>query len=231
MDADTLVTGAVQLLIVVLAMSVHEAAHAFTAERCGDPTPRLLGRVSLNPLRHADLFGSLLLPLAMVLLRIPPFGWGRPGVVVARNLRGRRSALLVAAAGPAANLAMGAVAAAALAVAVRVLGAPARDAAAAALQWSFLRDPAAAGLAHFPLLFTLVQLSYLSAVFALFHLLPVPPLDGGQILLELLPADWAARYAALRPYGFMIAMGLAMLGVLTLASAPIVVALWLVIQL
>ncbi len=231
MDADTLVTAAVQVLIVVLAVSVHEAAHAFVAERCGDPTPRMLGRVSLNPLRHADLFGSLLLPVLLAVLRVPPFGWGRPGVIVARNLRRPRSGLLIAAAGPAANFAVAAVAAAALAVVVRVLGAPAREAAAAALQWSFLRDPAAAGLAHFPLLFTLVQLSYLSALFALFHLLPVPPLDGGQILLELMPADWAARYAALRPYGFMIAMGLAMFGVLTLASAPVVLALWLLIQL
>src|SRR5215472_8489430 len=109
----------VQLLLLLLSISDHEAAHALVADRCGDSTARLLGRVSLNPLRHLDLLGSVMLPLLLLAampavnpsLPVSVFGWGRPPLVLARNLRRPYwNALAVAAAGPAVNLLLAALA-------------------------------------------------------------------------------------------------------------------------
>lgn len=232
LDPTRVLTGLVEILILLFAISAHEAAHAWMADRCGDPTARQLGRVTLNPFRHLDPFGSLLLPLILFIAGAPMFGWARPTPVVARNLRRpRRDGILVSAAGPLANLTISIVAALALAVAVRVL-AGGREAATAALQMNFFQNAAAGdGLANFPLLFTLVQLSYLNGFLAIFNLVPIPPLDGGQILIDLMPLDWAQKFAALRPFGFMIVMGLGMFGLLSLASTPLIAGLWLIIHL
>src|SRR5688572_4553949 len=188
LDANRLLTGAVQVLIVLLGISAREAAKAWMAERRGDPTARGLGRVSLNPLRHFDLFGSLLLPLLMAVLAGPVFGYGRPVPVVRRNLsEPRRDEIAIAAAGPLANAGLALLAAIVLVVTLAALGSDARPTALAALQFSFLPDTSEIGeLAHFPLLFTLVQMVYLNAFLAVFNLLPVPPLDGGQIFLHML---------------------------------------------
>ncbi len=228
-DQNVLFTGAIQLLVLLLAISVHESAHAWTAAACGDPTARDLGRVTLNPLRHLDLFGSLLLPLMLLVIGAPLFGWAKPTPVDTRRLRDpHRHHLLVTAAGPASNLALAAAAALALAVAVNALGPEARQAAYLGL----IGDVgAAATLAHFPLAYTLVQLAFLNAFLAFFNLIPVPPLDGGQFLLHLLPPEWAYKVAAIRPFGFMIVLGLAMLNVLSLLVLPIYVVLALIINL
>src|SRR5258708_33250299 len=99
-----LFTGVVQLLVLLLSISAHEAAHAWIADRCGDPTARLLGRVSLNPARHLDPIGSALLPLMLITLGLPVYGWGRPVPVQAKNLRRPyRQVLLGSSAGPAVN--------------------------------------------------------------------------------------------------------------------------------
>lgn len=232
LDPTRLLTGLVEILILLFAISAHESAHAWMADRCGDSTARQLGRVTLNPFRHLDPFGSLLLPLILYLAGAPMFGWAKPTPVLTRNLRRpRRDGILVSAAGPLANLAISIAAAVALAIAVRALP-NGRETATAALQMNFFRNAAAAeGLANFPVLFTLVQLSYLNGFLAIFNLVPIPPLDGGQILIDLMPADWAQRFAALRPFGFMIVMGLGMFGLLSLASAPLVAGLWLIIHL
>src|SRR6202023_4008324 len=93
MGTTLIFTAVVQLLLVLLSISAHEAAHAWVADRCGDSTARLLGRVSLNPLRHLDPFGSVLLPLLLAglpllspIVQVPVFGWGRPPPVVGRNV-------------------------------------------------------------------------------------------------------------------------------------------------
>lgn len=231
-DPTRVLTGLVEIMILLFAISAHEASHAWMADRCGDSTARQLGRVTLNPFRHLDPFGSLLLPVILFIAGAPMFGWARPTPVLTRNLRRpRRDGILVSAAGPLANLAISLVAALALAVAVRVL-AGGREAATAALQMNFFHNAAAGeGLANFPLLFTLVQLSYLNGFLAIFNLVPIPPLDGGQILIDLMPVDWAQKFAALRPFGFMIVMGLGMFGLLSLASTPLIAGLWLIIHL
>jgi Zn-dependent protease len=232
LDPTRVATGLVEILILLFAISAHESAHAWMADRCGDPTARQLGRVTLNPFRHLDPFGSLLLPLILFVAGAPMFGWARPTPVVTRNLRRpRRDGILVSAAGPLSNLAISLASALLLAVAVRVLPGG-RETASVALQMNFFRDGGAAiGLANFPFLFTLVQLSYLNGFLAIFNLVPIPPLDGGQILTDLMPYDWAQKFAALRPFGFMIVMGLGMFGLLSLASAPLIAGLWLIIHL
>lgn len=228
-DQNLLFVGGIQILILLLAISVHEAAHAWTALRQGDATAAELGRVTLNPLRHLDPVGSLLLPLLLVFAGGPVFGWARPTPVDARKLRDpRRDLLRVTAAGPLSNLLLSAAAAAVLAVVVRLLGPEAREVA----YLSLLRDiEAASALPHFPLMFTLVQVAFLNGFLAVFNLIPIPPLDGGQILLQILPPDWARRVAAVRPFGFMIVLALAMLNVLSLLVLPIYVALSLIINL
>jgi Zn-dependent protease len=231
-DPTRIATGLVEILILLFAVSAHEAAHAWMADRCGDPTARQLGRVTLNPLRHIDPFGSVLLPVILFIAGAPVFGWARPTPVLTRNLRrARRDGILVTAAGPLVNLTISIVAAVLLAVAVRVVP-DGRETATVALQMNFFREAGTAAPAgNFPLLFTLVQLSYLNGFLAIFNLVPIPPLDGGQILIDLMPADWAQKFAALRPFGFMIVMGLGMFGLLSLASAPLVAGLWLIIHL
>jgi Zn-dependent protease len=219
MSTTLLFTAVVQLLLLLLSISAHEAAHAWVAERCGDSTPRLLGGVSLNPLRHLDPFGSILLPLLLAVLGLPVFGWGRPTRVVPSNLRRPYwHMLLVSCAGPAVNLLLAALATVAVGLAAPALGGEARKAALVTLFNQI--DAGSARLAGFPVMFTLVRLATLNAFLAVFNLLPVPPLDGGQIALQVLPADWAAKLAAVRPYGLIIGIVLAMFGVVPLLLLP-----------
>jgi Zn-dependent protease len=227
LQVDDLLAAVVQLLVLLLAISLHEAAHAWTAARCGDRTAAEVGRVTLNPIRHLDLFGSILVPLLLVVAGGPVFGWARPVPVrLAKLARPRRDHLLVTMAGPLANLALGGAALTMLVAALAVLGPGAGETA----RLSLLRDVAGAAEGRaFPLIFTLVQLSFLNGFLALFNLLPIPPLDGGQITLQLLPPDWAQRYSVIRPYGFMIVLGLAMFNLLTVLVVPVYVVIALAI--
>jgi Zn-dependent protease len=200
--ANQIFSAGVQILLLWLSVSAHEAAHAWVAWLRGDETARLAGRLSLNPLRHIDFMGSILFPAVLVSLGLPVFGWGRPAPIKVENLRRPgRDDLDVFAAGPAANIVLAVVATVALAVAAHVT----RSGNTAA---AILIDQTAADAPGIPLLFTLVQMALLNAFLAGFHLIPVPPLDGGQIALRLLPPRWAARLAGLRLPGLMIGMAL-----------------------
>ncbi|HYG62963.1 MAG TPA: site-2 protease family protein [Thermoanaerobaculia bacterium] len=229
MSPERLFTGGVEILVLLLAISAHESAHAWTADRCGDSTARSLGRVSLNPLRHLDIFGSLLLPLLQVSFQAPVFGWGRPAPVQPQSFRDpRRGELLVAAAGPFANVLLAAVAVFGLLIAVHVLGPDARRAAYYTLMQ---QTGSAADLPGFPVVFTLVRMATINAFLVVFNLIPLPPLDGGQIALYMLPPDWAAKLAGVRPYGFIIGIALAAFGVVTLLLIPFYGVLSVVIHL
>jgi Zn-dependent protease len=229
LDPNTVITAAVQLLILLMAISVHEAAHGWTALRCGDSTAFEAGRVSLNPLRHLDLFGSILVPVILAISGGPVFGWARPTPVrIARLKNPNRDHLLVTLAGPLSNALLGFVALTVLAVTISVLG---EDAAATATA-SLVRDfEMAAQSPSFPIVFTLVQAAFLNGFLAIFNLLPIPPLDGGQLVLHLLPPEWATRYSAVGRYGFMIVLGLAILNVLVILVMPVYVIIALVISL
>jgi Zn-dependent protease len=228
MDTHPLFTTGVQFLLLLLSISIHEAAHAWVADLCGDPSARSLGRTSLNPARHFDPIGSLLFPALLLGLNAPLFGWGKPTPVVDKNLRRPgRDDLLIVAAGSFANLLLVAIATVGIVVAILILGPEARQAGFLTLVHQTKQAEALPG---FPLLFTLVRLATINAFLAAFNLIPLPPLDGGQIALHLLPPDWAARFSALRPYGFIIGVALA-LAVLPLALVPFYGVLGLVINL
>jgi Zn-dependent protease len=228
MDPNLLFTAGIELLIVWLAISLHEASHAWVARRCGDPTAAEQGRASLNPLRHLDLFGSLLFPLVLAAFGASVFGWGRPTPVdIAKLRRPARDEVLVALAGVAANALVVVVAMVALAVAVKALGGEARQ---AAMYTVLHRTADAARLSGFPVMFTLVQLATINAFLVLFNLLPLPPLDGGQVALMYLPEDWAARLSGIRPFGLTVAILLAAFVLIPLFLLPFAGILGLVIS-
>ncbi len=177
----------IAFVVLLFSLSFHEMAHAWTADRLGDPTARLLGRVSFNPIVHADPIGTLLFPLMAIVGGLPVIGWAKPvPVVVSRLRRQRRDYVLVAAAGPASNLVLAIVAAvvlAALPVSPVVLGEP------------NVLAPVAAFLS------LAVRLNILLAVF---NMLPIPPLDGGNVLSGLLPLKFATVLDQVRPYGLLL---------------------------
>jgi Zn-dependent protease len=181
--------------VLLVSLTVHEAAHAFTADRLGDSTARLLGRVSLNPAVHIDPIGTILFPLIAIMTNVPVIGWAKPVPVNARKLRDvRRDFVLVAAAGPASNLALAAM---------------------AAVVWRMLPGDAN------ELIATIVQRALLmNVMLAVFNMIPVPPLDGGNVLAGLLPIPLARQYDRLRPWGFLLLYGLMLTGTLGAIVVP-----------
>jgi Zn-dependent protease len=191
----------VQFVLLVISLTVHEAAHAWSANRLGDPTARLLGRLSLNPVVHIDPIGTLLLPLVGMMSTGSFIGWAKPVPVNLANLRGnwKQKHMLIAAAGPASNLLLAIIGAVALQVVTA--GSP--------------FETSAYGVR---VLFFFVNLNVLLAVF---NLVPVPPLDGGNVLAALLPRHLAEPFEQLRPWGFLIVIGLAASGILWMFIEPI----------
>jgi Zn-dependent protease len=188
--------------VLLFSLTVHEAAHAITADRLGDPTARLLGRVSLNPAVHVDLFGTILLPLISMFTGAPLIGWAKP-VPVSPNRLGRhwkRKFMVIAAAGPASNIVIAVVAAVILHV-VPVSG---------------RFQEATLG----PLAVFLYQLVGLNVLLAVFNMIPVPPLDGGNVVAGVLRGPVADAYDRLRPYGFLILYALILSGMLARIVIP-----------
>lgn len=179
---ETLILAAFLIPALVIAIVFHEVAHGWVANMLGDPTAKELKRLSLNPLRHVDLIGTIILPGALALAGAPVFGWAKPVPVNARRLDNpRQGMMLVAAAGPATNLALaliGAVLVGLLLPEDAKLGEP----------LSIL------GVA----LFTFISINLF---LALFNLIPLPPFDGSHIVEGLLPDNAARAYGRLRPYG------------------------------
>lgn len=177
----------IAFIVLLFSLTVHETAHAWTADRLGDPTARLLGRVSLNPMVHADLIGTIVFPLVAMLGNVPLIGWAKPVPVnVSRLGRGRRDYVLVAAAGPASNLLIAVAASVTLGL--------------------FTVSPQTLGEANVsaPLAAMLAQAMIVNVFLAVFNMLPIPPLDGGNVLSGLLPSHLASAFDQLRPYGFIL---------------------------
>ena len=193
MNQSDLLSIAIPFAIVLIALTIHEAAHAWTADRLGDSTARLLGRVSLNPIVHIDPIGTLLLPLLAVYSGFPIIGWAKPVPVNTSRLRHpQRDFAVIAAAGPISNLLQ------AVAAALVVLVLPADGLAAAVLRLTV----------------------NINVFLALFNLIPVPPLDGGNVLAGLLPPAAANLFVAMRPFGFIILYALMFTGMLSAMIVP-----------
>ena len=194
----------IAFIVLLFSLTVHEASHAWTADRLGDPTARLLGRVSLNPIVHADPIGTVLFPLLASVSGLPLIGWAKPvPVVLSRLRRERKDYVLVAAAGPASNLLL-AVAAALVLRAMPV-------------------SPATLGTMNIsaPIKSLAGRALEVNLLLAIFNMIPIPPLDGGNVVGGLLPAGAGRRFdATIRPYGFILLYVLMLTGGLAYVVTP-----------
>ncbi len=199
-SADYLQQLTIAVPAILLALTFHEVAHGWAADKLGDPTARLMGRLSLNPLIHLDPMGTLAFAVSM--MAGIGFGWAKPVPVDPRNLRRPvRDMMWVALAGPATNFL--------LAIVSVVLFN-------AALKFGLHQ-----GAIGYPVTLMLKASFQVNTALASFNLIPVLPFDGGRILMGLLPRRWAWYYAQSEPYGFFIVLGLIMIGGLHRIMWPI----------
>ena len=190
------------LAILILSLSFHEAAHAWSADRLGDPTARSLGRLTLNPLAHIDWIGTVLFPLISMTTSAPLIGWAKPVPVNLRNLRSpRRDFAIVAFAGPVSNLV--------LATGLMVI--------------FFLLHPGGItsyDIGRFEDL--LIRAIITNVLLAVFNMIPIPPLDGGNVAIGLLPPQLSGWLIRLQPFGILLLYGLMLSGVLDAIIRPVV---------
>jgi Zn-dependent protease len=188
--------------VLLLSLTVHEAAHAWSADILGDPTARRLGRVSLNPAVHVDPIGTLVFPLVAMFTGLPLIGWAKPVPVNPGNLspHWQRKYMVIAAAGPASNLALAAIGA----IGVRLIG------------FEGGATPAVSQIFQF-----LLMMVVLNVLLAVFNMIPVPPLDGGNVLAGLLRGPAAEWFNRLRPFGMIILYALLISGMLWTIVGPI----------
>jgi Zn-dependent protease len=192
-------TAVVSLFVVLFAITVHEASHGWAALKRGDPTAYHMGRITLNPIHHIDPIGTILLPLLLIIMGAPPFGWAKPVPVNPLNLKNpRRDNLLISAAGPLSNF---------LVAFIAYLGI------------HVLKNLASAqGSGAFNILSAIYLILYytivINVILAIFNLIPIPPLDGSGVLMGVLSEEAAQKYEQIRPYGFFILILLIMTGVI-----------------
>lgn len=190
----------IAFVILVASLTFHEAAHAWTANRLGDPTARTLGRLSLNPAVHVDLIGTIVFPLLAFMTGLPLIGWAKPVPVDMRNLQHpRRDFAIVALAGPVSNLVLAACGAAVLKLAFE--------------ESARLRFETMAG--------AIMLFVVLNVLLAVFNMIPIPPLDGGNVLLGVLPDSLARLIDQLRPWGFVLLYVLMLSGLLSAMTRPL----------
>lgn len=211
----------IQLLAFALAISVHESAHGWVAERLGDPTARWLGRITLNPIKHVDLIGTIVFPLMLAVMGAPIIGWAKPVPFVSRNLRNqRRDPALVGLAGPASNVLFGTGVVVVLLVLKTVMPSF-RNLLAAMIQGGAAGVPGIAA----PLIYLLFSLAMVNLVLAVFNLIPIPPLDGSHVVGALLPPRLHWQWVQLERYGFLLLFALLWTGLLGVVLRPFVNAL------
>jgi len=195
-----------QLVVLIFAFSVHESAHAWAAYRLGDPTAYMLGRVTLNPIKHIDPWGSIVMPALALFYGFPLLGWAKPCPVTLRNFRKvKRDDILTTFAGPASNLLMALIALLALIALKHTLG---EDAVFSAMD---LTNPAyrnQVDTTNLPTLFPLAVLLYYAiltnVLLFVFNLIPIPPLDGSRIIRYYLPYKVAQVYDQIGSYGMIL---------------------------
>jgi Zn-dependent protease len=199
MDALTsLQLIAVAAIPIIFAITVHEVAHGWIARKLGDPTAMMLGRLTLNPIKHIDPIGTVLVPALMLMFTSFVFGWAKPVPITWKNLKHpQRDMVLVALAGPLANLLMAVLWALVIKLAPLTGGEPG----------SAIEYMGTVGVS-------------INIVLMVLNLLPIPPLDGGRVLTGLLPGPWAWKFSQLEPYGLVIVLLLLMTGLLGWIIGP-----------
>jgi len=187
------------VLPVLFAITVHETAHGWMALQLGDKTAMMLGRLTLNPLKHIDPLGTILIPGLMYMMAGFMFGWAKPVPITWQNLKQpKRDMVFVAVAGPASNLIM-------------------------AILWALaIRIGLALGDTGLALVFMGVAGIFINCILMALNLLPLPPLDGGRVMTGLLPGPLAYRFSRIEPYGFFILVGLMVTGLLGVILWPVI---------
>lgn len=202
-DLNVIQRIVVWALPVLLAITVHEVAHGWVAKKLGDPTAEMLGRLTLNPIKHIDPIGTVVLPLLMLWMGGFVFGWAKPVPITWENLKHpKRDIALVAIAGPGANLIMALIWALIMKLAILLM---------TVSPW----------MAQ-PLLLMGAAGVMINLVLMALNLIPIPPLDGGRVLTGILPGPWAWQLSRLEPYGMFILIGLLVTGILGHILGPIV---------
>jgi Zn-dependent protease len=197
----SILDGIISLFVVFFAITVHEASHGWAALKMGDPTAYQMGRITLNPIRHIDPIGTVLLPLMLIIMGAPPFGWAKPVPVNPLNLKDpRRDNLIISIAGPASNIAVALVAFVILKILMGVNPG--------------LLYSSGGGLANLlsPLITIVYYTIVINVILAFFNLIPIPPLDGSGVVMGLISEEAAQKYEQIRPYGFFILILLIMTG-------------------
>ena len=190
------------LIPLVIAIVFHEVSHGWVANKLGDPTAKRLGRLTFNPIKHVDPFGTILLPMVLAVTGAPVFGWAKPVPVVSQRLRNPRyHMILVALAGPGMNLLLALIAS--LVFAGLVAASP------QGLIWVFIIQ-------------NLINFMVINVFLAIFNLIPIPPFDGGHVVEGLLPRRLAVQYAKLRRYGFLLLIILLLIVPMMFPNADIV---------
>jgi Zn-dependent protease len=183
-----------EIVVLLFAISVHESAHAWMANRLGDPTAKMLGRISLNPIVHIDMFGTILLPAMLILAGFPPFGYAKPTPVDSRNFKNVvRDDILTAVAGPVSNLLTALVSIICLAFILRGTGS------------SFAPTLRGVDVAS-PLASMFYMAMYINVILAVFNLIPLPPLDGSHVIRHFLPYETLKVYDRVGYFGLVIVM-------------------------
>ena len=203
MSQDFLWQLSIWALPVLAAIVFHEVAHGWVAYRLGDPTAAVMGRLTLNPLSHIDVIGTVLLPALLIWAGGPVFGYAKPVPVDYDNLKDpRRDMIRVALAGPGANLILALLSL--LLVKFMMLSGSSVNGAVSSFLW-----------------YTCLTSARINVMLAVFNILPVPPLDGGRVLVGLLPEHQAMQVDRIEPFGFIIVVALLMTGMLSYTLVPI----------
>lgn len=190
-----------QIVVLLFAISLHEAAHGWMASRLGDPTARMLGRVTLNPIKHIDPFGTLLIPLLCVYAGFPLIGWAKPTPVTTRNFKNlRRDDILTTLAGPASNLLTAIVALILLLVLKHFDPVTVQS----VVMGGISPDVMNAAPVLFPLTLLLYYGVLLNLVLMAFNLIPLPPLDGSHVVRHMLPYNWLRAYDSIGMVGLIV---------------------------
>ena len=191
----------ISVVVLLFSIIVHEVAHGFVAYKRGDSTAKLLGRLTLNPIYHIDIFGSIILPACLLLVGAPAFGWAKPVPVNMYNLKNpKRDMIFVSLAGVTANFLLAVI---------------------AGIIMFLIRSAGAEGSFLFSVYMVMQYVIVINIVLMIFNLIPIPPLDGSRVVLFLLPRDLAQKYAKIERYGFWIILILLMTNILWKIIAPV----------